>query len=132
MTLLLILWLISPAAAHDWSSPHFVMDTPQQQEWLKKQKRPGTHMMCCNEADGAQVDEEIRYDEKGIGHYWIWSSHTRGRWMQVPDEAIIREPNMHGRPVAWFRWIGPNGQNNLRDTRNLEPTIFCYSPGPLL
>ncbi len=129
---LLFLLIATPAAAHDWTHRDFARNTIQQREWLQKQRRPFTKLSCCNEADGEQVDEEIRYDDKGIGRYWIQSKHTRGQWMLVPEEAIIREPNMHGRPVAWFRWVSHDGSFAAVPRPDMTPTIFCYAPGPLL
>ena len=122
---MLLLW--TPARAHDWSHEHFAQNTPQQRQWMQQQKRPGTASNCCNESDGEQVDEEIR-----AGRYWINSRHTRGVWMLVPIEAIINEPNMHGRPIAWFRWMSPDGSFSMVPRTDLEPKVFCYSPGPLL
>ena len=90
--------------------------SPLERRWFKEQKRPGTNFLCCNEADGEQVDEEIRE-----GRYWINSTRTGGNWWIVPEESVLKTPNKHGRPVAWFR-INDNGQN----------VIFCYAPGPLL
>ncbi len=86
-----------------------------QRDWLRKQINPQNKMSCCSEADGEQVDEEIR-----AGRYWIQSAKTNGRWMIVPEEVVIKEPNLHGRPVAW--WTIENGFFK----------IFCYAPGPLL
>ena len=123
--------LFSPAQAHDWSHPDFAQANPYERNWLQKQKRPNTTFSCCNEADGEIVEEDIRYDDKGIGHYWIKSRHTRGVFMIVPDAAVIREPNLHGRPVAWFRWgAGTSRQTVPRDDLPVE--VYCYAPGALL
>lgn len=123
---------MSQTRAHDWHHHDFAQATPTQRNWLNKQRRPGTTFTCCNESDGEQVDEEIRYDHKGIARYWINSKHTRGQWMQVPEEAVIREPNLHGRPIAWFRWAAPDGSFTTFPRADLRPEIFCYVPGPLV
>lgn len=132
IALALMLLLAVPASAHDWTHGDFAQSTPAQRNWLNKQRRPGTTFTCCSEADGEQVDEQIKYDSKGIGRYWIYSKHTRGEWMLVPDEAVIREPNLHGRPVAWFRWGDAGGSSSTLPRSDLTPTIFCFAPGPLL
>lgn len=129
IVILFMLLLATSAAGHDWNHQDFVQNTPAQRDWLNKQRQPGTRYTCCTEADGEQVDEQIRYDDKGIGRYWIYSRHTRGEWMLVPEEVIIREPNMHGRPVAWFRW-GATLQTLPRS--DLMPVVFCFVPGPLM
>ncbi len=108
--LLILLLLIVPALAKD--NGQWAKSSPAERLWFKEQKQPGTNFLCCDEADGELVDEEIR-----DGHYWIQSEKTRGKWMKVPDQVVIQAPNMHGRPVAWFRWLQG------------EPQIFCYAPG---
>ena len=131
LVVLLLLLLLAPTLAHDWSYKDFAQANPFERNWLQKQKRPNTTFSCCSEADGEQVEEDIRYDQKGIAHYWINSNHTRGAWIIVPKEAVIHEPNMHGRPVAWFRWgTGTNMQTMPRDDLPVE--VFCYAPGALL
>jgi hypothetical protein len=103
----------APAMAHDssqWAA------TPQaERNWFLQQKSPKTGLSCCNQSDFEQVDEEIRE-----GRYWIASNQTRGIWLLVPPEVVIRGPNLHGRAVAWFRF--PNG----------NPEVYCFAPGPLL
>jgi len=122
-TLVFLLLLSSPAWAHDWSHKDFAQANALERKWLQKQRHPKTNVLCCNDADGEQVEEDIRN-----GRYWINSNHTRGIWMLVPDEVVIREPNMHGRPVAWFRWEGAGSIQTLpRD--DLRPVIYCYVPG---
>lgn len=116
-----------PAHSHDWSHQHFAQSTPDQRNWMQRQMRPGTTSNCCSESDGEQVDEEIR-----AGSYWVNSRHTRGVWLLVPPEAVITAPNPHGRPVAWFRWVAADGSFSNVPRSDLSPTIFCYSPGPLL
>jgi hypothetical protein len=114
------------ALAHDLS--HYPQEA---QNWFKQQKRPGGGALCCSEADFDQVDEEIRY-ESGKPRYWISSDKTHGRWLLVPAEAIIQGPNLHGRAVAWFRWVSPDGSFTTRQRDDLQVEVFCFSPGPLL
>lgn len=119
--------LLAILAALAFSQPTVARDTtgkwaatPQvQRDWFRAQKNPMTGVLCCNEADGEQVDEDIRYGADGIGRYWIFSDKTMGVWLLVPAEAVLTTPNLHGRPVAWFR------------STNGVPEVFCYAPGPL-
>lgn len=116
-----LLWMtmvavVSLALAKDVNGK-WAQVTPKMKEWFQKQRNPTTKVSCCNEADGDQVDEEIRE-----GRYWIASDKTGGHWMIVPHDVIINEPNLYGRPVAWFR--------GGYDTAPLS--IYCYAPGPLL
>jgi hypothetical protein len=86
----------------------------KERQWFKDQRQPGTGASCCDDADGEQVEEDIRN-----GEYWIRSDKTAGLWLRVPPEVVIKGPNMFGRPVAWFRWTDGT------------PKIFCYAPGVL-
>ena len=67
---------------------------------------------CCSTADGYQP-EEVVWDADTKG-YWV---HWQGKRLQVPDSAVIKEPNRLGYPVVW---IGYNGG---------EPFVRCFLPG---
>lgn len=123
--------LLGPGASEArWRSEMAQLYTPQEQEWFGKQLIPGTSTRCCSTADGTFALEDIRYDAKGIGHYWT-KFHTKSHddetgtawgeqeteWIEVPDDRVIREPNRHGSPAVW--WYFENG----------EPKIKCYAPG---
>ena len=125
--LVLLLLTAYVAHAHDFEHGPFAQYTPKEQQWLKQQKRPGGGSLCCSEADGEQVDEEIR-----AGRYWVNSSKTRGEWLLVPTEAVILQPNPQGRPVAWYRWVSPDGSFSSSERKDLKVEVFCFAPGPLL
>lgn len=104
--------------------PEYAQADPRMQQWFKEQKVPGSTGSCCSAADGEFVEEEIRYDDKGVGHYWTRFSKTNGEWIKVPDEAVIQKPNFHGQPVVW--WYYNSGEDELP----IEPVqVRCYSPG---
>jgi hypothetical protein len=67
---------------------------------------------CCNESDGTYAEEEIRE-----GHYWTRFEQSNGKWIPVPDQVVIRDPNRNGAPVAW--WFFESGILQIR----------CYAPG---
>jgi hypothetical protein len=62
---------------------------------------------CCSEADGRETEYDIRESR-----YWV---PVNGVWTEVPDDAVITEPNKAGRPMLW-----------------LDPlqNIRCFIPGP--
>jgi hypothetical protein len=62
---------------------------------------------CCAEADGQDTEYEIRESR-----YWV---PINGVWTEVPEDAVITEPNKAGRPILW-----------------LDPlqNIRCFIPGP--
>jgi hypothetical protein len=52
--------------------------------------------LCCSNADGRAVSDPD-WDSKD-GHYRV---RLGGEWIDVPDEAVINEPNRAGRTMVW-------------------------------
>lgn len=119
---LLLLFAAIQANAREQYPGQYAEVDPSTRQWFRDQKIPGTQRLCCSESDGVYAEEDIRE-----GHYWarfVAVQHNDGApptevasgWMQVPDAAVIRDPNRHGAPVVWWGW-----QNGL--------FIRCFSPG---
>jgi len=59
---------------------------------------------CCSYADGISVDDP---DWESVnGHYRVRIANTAKagdpfEWVEVPDEAVITEPNRAGRTMVW-------------------------------
>jgi hypothetical protein len=51
---------------------------------------------CCSVADGHAV-ADIDWDSKD-GHYRV---RLGGEWIDVPDQAVVMEPNRAGRTMVW-------------------------------
>jgi hypothetical protein len=86
--------------------------SPELRAWfegLKSGKGP-----CCSDADGTAVSD-VDW-ESGNGHYRV---RLEGQWVDVPDEAVITEPNRIGRTMVW----------PLRGYLGL--TIRCFMPGSM-
>lgn len=83
----------------------------RERQWFRDQEIPGSKAKCCSEADGEEVQEEIRGE-----YYWIKGGKFPD-WTRVPKEAVIENPNLVGRPVVW--WALNEEQYIIR----------CYSPG---
>ena len=83
-------------------------------ESLHSEKGP-----CCSDADGtalSDVDWETR-----DGHYRV---RIEGLWWEVPDDAVIKEPNRAGKTMVWpiyYRAIGGP----------LRLEIRCFMPGTM-
>jgi hypothetical protein len=58
---------------------------------LKSGKGP-----CCSNADGVTVSDPDW--ESKDGHYRV---RLDGQWIDVPDDAVITEPNRYGRTMVW-------------------------------
>lgn len=90
--------------------------TPRQRQWFRDQKRNDSAERCCDEADGEQVQEDIR-----DGVYYVkcatTEKWTEDGWMRVPPERVLNGPNMWGQPICWFR------------NKDAGPWVACYSPG---
>ena len=76
---------------------------------LKSGKGP-----CCSDADGTAVSD-VDW-ESSNGHYRV---RLEGEWVEVPDEAVITEPNRVGRTMVW----------PLRGY--LGVSIRCFMPGSM-
>lgn len=66
---------------------------------------------CCAEADGIP-DPDWRAHE---GHYQVF---LRGEWVNVPDRAVIKGPNLTKTTWVWPIWGDPT-------------TIRCFLPGTM-
>ena len=81
-------------------------------EWfdsLRSAKGP-----CCSDADGSAVSD-VDW-ESTSGHYRV---RLDGRWLDVPDDAVITVPNRVGRAMVWpIRVSG-------------DVVIRCFMPGSM-
>ena len=125
LTVLVLFWVWVPlnhACARDLEGK-WAQRNDERSRWYRDQISPKTKSSCCSIADAVMVDEDIRYDETGIGHYWARWDKSDG-WMPVPDDVVITGPNKNGAPVVW--WY----QESVSEGGRL--VIRCYSPGPKL
>jgi hypothetical protein len=51
---------------------------------------------CCSDADGFALSDPD-WESKG-GHYRV---RVENEWIDVPDDAVIAEPNKAGRAMVW-------------------------------
>ena len=76
---------------------------------LKSGKGP-----CCSVADGTVVSD-VDW-ESHDGHYRV---RLDDQWIDVPDDAVITEPNRAGRTMVW----------PIRGYQGI--TIRCFMPGSM-
>jgi hypothetical protein len=69
---------------------------------------------CCSDADGSAVSD-VDWESDG-GHYRV---RLQGQWIEVPDDAVITEPNRVGRTMVWPMY------------GTLGITIRCFLPGSM-
>jgi hypothetical protein len=71
--------------------------------------------LCCSDADGSVVSD-VDWDSKD-GHYRV---RLEGRWIDVPDDAVITVPNRAGRTMVW----PVKGASGI--------SIRCFLPGSMI
>jgi hypothetical protein len=106
--------MLSVAAAHlaqarDPDGRYANLPLKQWFDSLKSGKGP-----CCSDADGTAVSD-VDW-ESSNGHYRV---RLEGEWVEVPDDAVITEPNRVGRTMVW----------PIRGYGGL--TIRCFMPGSM-
>ncbi|WP_249137871.1 hypothetical protein [Bradyrhizobium tropiciagri] len=69
---------------------------------------------CCSDADGSAVSD-VDWESKD-GHYRV---RLEGTWIDVPDEAVVTEPNRAGRAMVW----------PIKSYMGV--TIRCFMPGSM-
>jgi len=103
--------LVSPLG-HARDRGQFGNSTPEMRAWfegLRSGKGP-----CCSDADGSAVSD-VDW-ETHDGHYRV---RIDDQWIDVPDEAVITEPNRIGRTMVW----------PIRGYLGL--TVRCFMPGSM-
>lgn len=80
---------------------------------LKSGKGP-----CCSDADGTTLSD-VDWDIKN-NHYWV---RIEDRWWEVPDDAVITEPNRAGKTMVWPIYY----RGTLEKAIKIE--IRCFMPG---
>jgi len=69
---------------------------------------------CCSDADGRALSD-IDW-ESHDGHY---RAHIDGDWVDVPEDAVVTEPNRAGRTMVWPTWLDGH------------PQVICFMPGSM-
>jgi len=106
----IFLLLCTPALAHDPSHPEL-------NEWFDR--LASGKGLCCSFADGFVVSD-VDWESKD-GHYRV---RLEGRWIDVPDDAVITEPNRAGRTMVWpYMAVGGADSPILK--------IRCFMPGSM-
>lgn len=81
---------------------------------LKSGKGP-----CCSDADGSVV-QDADWESKD-GRYRV---KLEGTWYDVPDDAVLKEPNRAGRTMVWPIYYRSMGKLDRVEIR-------CFIPGSM-
>ena len=91
--------------------------SPEMKQWIGSlNNKDGIH--CCTAVGGfrpKQVEWRI-----GLDSYFV---KVGGAWLFVPDEAVIKGPNLLGHAVVW---IEPGGDLDVEKDSAL---VHCFLPG---
>ena len=109
---LLLAALISASSHARDLDGRYAAQNPELHQWFEKLR--SAKGPCCSDADGSAVSD-VDWETAG-GHYRV---RIDGEWVDVPDEAVITEPNRIGRTMVW----------PIRGYLGL--TIRCFMPGSM-
>src|SRR5690242_12194904 len=109
--------LLAASSALARDRGQFASTSPELKAWfdgLKSGRGP-----CCSDADGTVISDADW--ESHDGHYRVRIPNNNGKmeWIDVPDDAVITEPNRIGRTMVW----------PIRGY--LGMTIRCFMPGSM-
>ena len=107
--LLMLPLAADPGAARDSDGRYANSPLKQWFDSLRSGKGP-----CCSDADGSAVSD-VDWESKS-GHYRV---RIDGEWYDVPEDAVITEPNRAGRTMVW----------PIRGYQGLS--IRCFIPGSM-
>lgn len=121
INLLVFLIGMLPAAARDRGQ--YASTSPEVKAWFDK-LRSGNGP-CCSDADGTALSDadwvSINDPNKPTVHYRVMIDK---KWWDVPDDAVITEPNIVGHVMVWpVYYRGYDGD---------RITIRCFMPGALI
>jgi len=103
---------VSVALARD--NGRFANADPEIKAWFDK--LASGRGPCCSDADGSAVSD-VDWESKD-GHYRV---RVDGKWVDVPDDAVVTVPNKVGRTMVWpIRYFG--GVIFIR----------CFMPGAMI
>lgn len=103
--------IILPASARD--NGQYAQANPEIKNWFNKLSSKRGN--CCSDADGTALSD-VDWETKA-GKYRV---KFQGEWYDVPDDALITEPNKVGRTMLWaFKY--PGGTTHIR----------CFMPGAM-
>jgi hypothetical protein len=112
-----VLVALATQISHARDRGQYANSNPELKAWfdgLRSGKGP-----CCSDADGTAISDADW--ESHAGHYRVRIPNNSGEmeWVDVPDEAVITEPNRIGRTMVW----------PIRGYMGL--TIRCFMPGSM-
>jgi hypothetical protein len=91
----------SIANAHDPKRPDL-------DDWYRGLQSSGAGH-CCDKSEAKQLDGSD-WDMKD-GHYRV---RFKGDWLDVPDNALVKQPNLVGPALVWIYFYSPMGEEQKK------------------
>lgn len=111
-----MLLVAAPVLGRD--NGQYAQTSPDMHEWFKGLRGDhGKGTPCCADADG--TSDPNWTGKKGTDGIWHYQVEIKGKWIEVPEDAVVDGPNRAGRTVVWtYDLYG-------------ETYIRCFMPGPM-
>jgi hypothetical protein len=109
-----LMLLVAHAFAHDHEHPEL-------NSWFLGLKSKAK-VACCDGSEALRL-EDVDW-ESHDGHYRVRIDVSREvgkvdmQWIDVPDDAVVDQPNLYGRAMVWPVFISV-----------LKPSVRCFMPG---
>lgn len=92
----LSLLIITPSLGRD--NGQYGNVDPETHNWFMSLKNK-TGTPCCADADG--TPDPSWMGKKGDDGKWHYQVSVEGKWVDVPDDAVVDGPNRAGRTIVW-------------------------------
>ena len=111
------LCIVSVAAraqdAHDHAQGQYGQGHPENHDWYRELKQPGTNMSCCNGTMNG-IEGDCRPTRAFIDDNGTWRALMDGRWIVVPPRVVLQS-------------LAPDGGSHI--CANRSGTIYCFMGG---
>ncbi len=101
--------MVGRAIGHD---KHYALSKEMHNWFQGLQSKIGP---CCADADGSVIQDADW--ESHDNHYRV---RIEGNWINVPDEAVIKQPNLYGPTMVWPIY-----------SQGVISEIRCFMPGSM-
>ncbi|MDN5001274.1 hypothetical protein ACFQZO_10300 [Bradyrhizobium sp. GCM10027634] len=112
-TAVAVLSLSIAASARDPNAKYAQAD-PEMHRWFEQLKSEGGEG-CCALSDGNTLQDTDWRSRNG--HFQVF---LEKEWINVPEAAVVRAPNLSGRTVVW-----PYYEDG-------HPIVRCFMPGSMI
>ena len=118
--------------AHSHYSDEWKDLSPEMRSWFQGLHSPGMGgQPCCDGADGhhvADIDWDTQCDTIAGQETCHYRVRLNKEWVDVPDNAVIHQPNRYGQAVVWPGQNAAAPDGYYRDAKG-HIVIRCFIAG---